>query len=214
MQRGSPPWKKNSLWLRTAEAMAGDRSALAVGSLVGEKLSNIDLSPRGIIMFLIAMSVKASDAFLQKVVIVEEVVEGFRISGKLSARATRSSLLEFRSRSRVACAYWVASVPKMRSALAAGKVWPCKAGEIKLVLLSWMSMDMWTELVSRSAYVLMSSVEVGSAERGEVNQRSCFWEVWRGVHLLLMKSFCIFSNHKVIKNYQWQYIRRFKGEFL
>ena len=49
-----------------------------------------------------------------------------------------------------------------------------------------MSMDMWTELVSRSAYVLMSSVEVGSAERGEVNQRSCFWEVWRGVHLLFM----------------------------
>ena len=85
--------------------MAGDMSALAVGSLVGEKLSNIDVSPRGIRMFLIAMSVKASDAFLQKAVIVEEVVDGFRISGKFSARATRSSLLEFRSRSRVACAY-------------------------------------------------------------------------------------------------------------
>ncbi len=92
-----------------------------------------------------------------------------RISGKLSARATRSSMLALRSRSRVACAYCVARVPKVSRALAAGKVFPCKAGEIQPVSFSWMSMEMWTELVSRSAYVLMSSVEVASAVIGEVN---------------------------------------------
>ncbi len=136
MQRGSPPLKKNSLWLRIADAIVGDISALAVGSLVGEKLSSIDVPPRGIRMFLLAISVKASDAFLQKAVMVGEVAEKLRISGKFSARATRSSLIAFISRSRVACAYWVASVPKVSSALAAGKVCPCKAGEIKPVSLS------------------------------------------------------------------------------
>ena len=33
----------------------------------------------------------------------------------------------------------------------------------------------------------MSSVEVGSDARGEVNHRSCFWEDCKGVHLFLMK---------------------------
>ncbi len=69
-----------------------------MGSLVGEKMISIDVPPRGIKIFLMAIRVKASDAFLQKVVMVEEVAEGLRISGKFSARATRSSFLAFKSR--------------------------------------------------------------------------------------------------------------------
>jgi hypothetical protein len=69
---------------------------------VGEKLRSIEVSPSGIRMFLIEIRVKASEAFLQNVVRVGEVVEDLRISGKFSARATRSSLMALRSLSRVA----------------------------------------------------------------------------------------------------------------
>ena len=88
--------------MRTADAIAGDINALAVGSLVGEKLMSIDVPPSGMRMFLIEISVKASDAFLQTAVSVGEATVVLRISGKLNARATRSSLMAFKSRSRVA----------------------------------------------------------------------------------------------------------------
>ena len=45
----------------------------------------------------------------------------------------------------------MASVPRVSKALADEKVFPCKAGETKPVSFSWISMVMWTELVSRSA---------------------------------------------------------------
>ncbi len=45
----------------------------------------------------------------------------------------------------------MASVSRVSKALEAGKVFSCKAGEIKPVSFSCMSMVIWTELVSRSA---------------------------------------------------------------
>ena len=113
---GRPPWKKNSLWLSIDALFSGDISALADGFFVGEKEISMDVVVSGMSMDLADMRVNASEGFLYSAVQVVATREGLRNSGKLIAREMRSSLSALGSQSRVAWAYWVASVPMpMRS---------------------------------------------------------------------------------------------------
>ena len=118
---------------------------------VGEKEISMDVVVSGMSIDFADMRVKASEGFLHNAVQVEASREGLRSSGKLRAREIRSSLSALRSLLRVACAYWVANVPRAIRSLEAAKSLPGIAGVVTPVLLSWMSIEMCTVLVSQSA---------------------------------------------------------------
>jgi hypothetical protein len=139
------------LWLSIDAVFSGDMSALVAGFFVGEKEISMDVVVSGISIDFADMRVNASEGFLHRAVQVEAAREGLRSSGKLRAREMRSSLSALRSLSRVACAYWVANVPRAIRSLEAAKSLPGIAGVVTPVLLSWMSIEMCTVLVSQSA---------------------------------------------------------------
>ncbi len=82
---------------------------------------------------------------------VEAAREDLRSSGKLMAREMRYSMSALGSLSRLAWAYWVASVPRTMKSLKAAKSRPGRADVVMPDLLSWISIEIWTVLVSRSA---------------------------------------------------------------
>jgi len=95
---------------------SGDISALVVGFFLGEKEISMDVEVSGMSMDLANMRVNASEGFLQSAVHVKATRESLRSCGKLMAREIGFNLSTLRSLSRVAWAYWVASVPRtMRS---------------------------------------------------------------------------------------------------
>ena len=111
----------------------------------------MDVVVSGMRMDLADMRVNASVGFLQSAVYVKAARVGLRSSGKLRAREMRSSLSALRSLSRVACAYWVESVPRAMRSLDAATSRPGRTGVTMPELLSCMSIEMCMVLVSQSA---------------------------------------------------------------
>jgi len=136
----------------------------------------MDVVVSGMSMDLADMRVNVSKGVWHSAVQVKATRVGLLSSSrKLWAREIRSSLFALRSLSRVACAYWVASVPRTMRSLEAAKSRPGRAGVVMPMLLSCISIEMCTVLISQSAQVVMSSALVGSSERGDVNHLSCFF---------------------------------------
>ncbi len=96
----------------------------------------MDVVVSGMSMDLADMRLNASEGFLHSAVQVKATREGLRSFGKLRAREMRSSLSALKSLPRVACAYWVASVPRTMRSLEAAKSRPCRAGVVMPKLLS------------------------------------------------------------------------------
>lgn len=110
----------------------------------------MDVFSRGMKMDLAAMRVNASEGFLQYAEIVCAVFEVLRSSAKLNALEMRSSFSAFWSRVRVACAYCVARVASTTRAREEMKSRPGRAAVMMPELLSCMSIETWTVLVSHS----------------------------------------------------------------
>ena len=128
----------------------GDISALVAGFLVGEKGIIIDVEVSEMRMDYAEMRVNASEGFLQSAVKVGAAREVLRSSGRLIAHETRSNLSSLRSLARVVWACLVASVPSTMRSLEAAKSRLGRAGVVMLELLSWISTEIWTVLVSHS----------------------------------------------------------------
>ena len=111
----------------------------------------MDVWVSGMSMNLARIRVKVSEGFLHSAVQAKAARVGLRSSGKFRAREMRLSLSALRSLSRVACAYWVASVPRATRSLDAAKSRPGRVGVGMPVLLSCMSIEMCTVLFSHSA---------------------------------------------------------------
>ncbi len=103
---------------------------------MGEKEISMDVVVSGMSMDFADMRVNASEGFLHSAVQVKATREGLRSSGKLRAREMRSSLYALRSLSRVACAYWVANVPRTIRSLENANSLPGRACVVMPELLS------------------------------------------------------------------------------
>ena len=84
----------------------------------------MDVWVSGMSMNLARIRVNASEGFFHRAVQVKAARVGLRSSGKFRARKIRLSLSALRSLSRVACAYWVASMPRATRSLDAVKSRP------------------------------------------------------------------------------------------
>ena len=92
----------------------------------------MDVVLSGMSMDLAAIRVNASEGFLHSAVQVRAAREVFRSYEKLMAREMRSSLFALRYLSRVAWAYWVASVPRTMRSLEAAKSRPGRADVVMM----------------------------------------------------------------------------------
>ena len=81
----------------------------------------MDVVVSGMSMVFADTRVNASEGFFHTAVQEKAAREGLRSSGKLMAREMRYSMYASRSLSRVAWAYWVASVPRTMRSLEAAK---------------------------------------------------------------------------------------------
>ena len=105
-------------------------SESAAASLAEKKETEIDDRANGMIMFPVAMSVKASDGEVQSAMQLVEEPESLRISEKLIARERQLRRSGLGSLLRVACANWMAHVARVISDRVACMFFPLTAGVV------------------------------------------------------------------------------------